>query len=239
MLHQEESSCNNFVLQDSYPVCMLVSMRKETKPAQPTRIVTAAQRLQFVVRFAQMDLDTLRPGDWLNLRDDLRAFFLGSWYKHDLGSDSLPPLAAGDVFVHPTARPFPEEYPEEEFRTLQSETYKILRQAIPLEGEMYGTPPPVVPQPVAIDGPISLTVPHLDGLIPAKGRHMLVAEGSTRDMFLLLTFLLLAKESTARIRRCPECDSLFYRAKTYCSRTCANRVATRKWRERQESAATS
>src|SRR5262245_9598072 len=35
---------------------------------------TADDRLTFAVRFAQMDLDHLRAGDWLNLRDDADTF---------------------------------------------------------------------------------------------------------------------------------------------------------------------
>lgn len=34
-----------------------------------------SKQLQFAVRFAQSDLQTFRPGDWLNLRDDVIGFF--------------------------------------------------------------------------------------------------------------------------------------------------------------------
>ena len=38
-------------------------------------IMNAGERVEFAVRFAAMDLETLRPGDKLNLQDDLREFF--------------------------------------------------------------------------------------------------------------------------------------------------------------------
>jgi hypothetical protein len=38
----------------------------------------AAERLKFAVQFAPLDLDRLRPGDWMNLRDDLGQFIFGA-----------------------------------------------------------------------------------------------------------------------------------------------------------------
>jgi len=55
-------------------------------------------------------------------------------------------------------------------------------------------------------------------------------------MFLLTPLFLLNQESLDRIRRCPECPTIFYRVQKqkYCSRACTNRANVRTWRQREE-----
>src|SRR2546428_4319884 len=89
---------------------------------------TDAEQLQFVIRFAQMDLDTLRPSGWLKLREDLHAFIWGKLYGLDLSVDYWP-MAGGDVFLNADP-PYPREYPEDAFRVLQEETRYILHSMI-------------------------------------------------------------------------------------------------------------
>src|SRR5215471_1040577 len=92
---------------------------------------TAAERLQFVIRFAQMDLDALRPGDWLNLRDDFLTFFGRRGQRE--------PLAGrGGILTSPLDHPLPEEYSEENFRALQAEVHHILSCLVPPTGEGIG-----------------------------------------------------------------------------------------------------
>ena len=178
---------------------------------------TDAERLQFVIRFAQMDLDTLRPGDWLNLRDDLGSFLTGSLYGHEYYAGDTP--IGGDVEVCPMDPPYPLEYPEDAFRELQQETRYILRTMVVDSRAGHS-----VWDPISLQA--RLATPSLDGLIPATGQHLLIAEGATRDMFLLLLFVLLARGSTARILHCPDCSTIFYRVgkQLYCSRTCSNQT---------------
>jgi uncharacterized C2H2 Zn-finger protein len=76
-------------------------------------------------------------------------------------------------------------------------------------------------------------------LNPPEGkedRHFVIAEGSTRDTFLLRLSLLLGARDAPRLLRCPECGTIFFRRKNqaYCARSCVNRVTQRRWRERQE-----
>src|SRR5262249_34527937 len=130
---------------------------------------TDAERLQFVIRFAQMDLDTLRPGDWLNLRDDLGAFLTGSLYGQEYYADDTP--TGGDVEVRPMDPPYPAEYPEDAFRELQEETLHILQTMVvaPRAGRSVWAPISIQAQ---------LATPSLDGLIHATGQHLLIAEGA-------------------------------------------------------------
>src|SRR5215216_1413967 len=77
---------------------------------------TVTEGLQFILRFAQMDLDAFRPGDWLNVRDDLSDFLhMAAW------TGSVKP-----VFQHP----WPGELPEADLRALQSEILTMLRDLL-------------------------------------------------------------------------------------------------------------
>jgi hypothetical protein len=198
----------------------------------PRRLSSPAQRLQFVVQFAQMDLATLRPGDWLNLRDDLAAFLHGPWYGLDVTREPLPLDDA--LLVRPTAPPYPDTYPEEAFQQLQAETRTLLYDMVLGTRDRTSAPLRLLPLQV------HLGAPSLDGLVPVSGQHALVAEGSTRDVFLLLVFMLLKQVGSKRIVRCPECGTIFYRHgnQDYCSRPCVNRVSQRLWRHRHDAAST-
>jgi hypothetical protein len=185
-------------------------------------MMTDTERLQFVIRFAQMDLDTLRPGDWLNLKDDVGWFLTGSVFGHNYPDDEP---VGGDMEIRPLDPPYLEDYPQEAFRVLQEETLHILKYMIIERGAW-------APIPIQI----RLAAPSLDGLIPVTGQHLLIAEGPTRDAFLLRMLMLMARHPTNRIRRCPECDAIFYRVgkQQYCSRVCVNRATVRTWRQRAE-----
>src|SRR5262245_52193143 len=84
--------------------------------------ITASERLQFAIRFAfRTDLNNLRPGDLLNLRDDL-AIFLGCKSGQ---SDTL--RGKGGIVATPLAHPLPAEFSEADFRSLQEEVGQILQ----------------------------------------------------------------------------------------------------------------
>jgi len=72
---------------------------------------TAQDRLKFAVEFAEKDLRTLRPGDLLNMRDDLMAFLLGTSTIKEKGG----------ILAMPLKPPFPQDYEVEDFEQLQLE----------------------------------------------------------------------------------------------------------------------
>jgi hypothetical protein len=187
-------------------------------------MVNATQRLQFVVRFVQLDLDTLRPGDWLNLQWELRDFLLPT--HQDLGVRGL--------HTFPVDPPVPEEYSRADFRALQAEARELLAMVIDSRDDAR------IWRRIPIDH-IRIAAPHVLGPPDRKqGRHFLCVQGPTRDMFLLRLLFLLCELNTAVLLRCPECNTIFLRKRNqeYCSRTCVNRVSQRRWRERQDAAAT-
>jgi hypothetical protein len=188
---------------------------------------TAKERLEFAIRLTQMDLDRLRPGDWLNLRDDLEAF-LGKLLLEWLVSQEDPaaPLAAiGNIVGTPTEAPYPEEYGVDDFRVLQQETKRLLTHMLD-QREGAGVSSSQARIPVCFNLLNFGYVPSL------AGRNMLEASGTTRNTFLVVLYFLLSREPTDRILRCPECQTIFYRIRKqqYCSRPCVHRAAVRKWR---------
>lgn len=178
--------------------------------------ITAAKRLQFAIRFAQMNLDALRPGDWLNLRDDL-AIFLGCKSGHGYTIEDK-----GGIATAPLAHPLPQEFSEEDFRALQKDVEVIVNSLVH-EG-MLST------QAIEIHAYYSLFNSSRANF------HVLIAHGATRDMFLLTLFFLLNQEPLDRIKRCPECHVIFYRIRKqqYCARACTNRATVRAWRQRED-----
>jgi hypothetical protein len=187
-----------------------------------------AKRLKFAIQFAAMDLDSMRPGDWLNLKDDLAAF-LGLTRGKPRGIS-----ARGAVQVIHKGKPdpdeyakddfrCPDEYTEDDFRLLQQET-NVLLQSLVWEGGLSA-------DYLKIQAELGILT-----LLGMEGAYVHVARGATRDMFLLSLWLLIREEGVDRIRRCPECNKMFYRVakQQYCTRACTNRANVRAWRQREE-----
>jgi hypothetical protein len=190
-------------------------------------MITAAERLQFAVDFTRLDLTALRPGDWLNLRDDFLEFFGVRGHQHadpfkGANLSTVGGIIVSPICFDPAAR---QEDTPEDFEALQKEVSDILY---------------TLTEPLHI-GPLELT-----RIVPTslcirtcfqrvQGKNYLVAEGRTRDLFLfILNDLLLYHADT--ILRCPECNRIFYRVRKqeYCERACTNRANVRTWRQREE-----
>ncbi|HEV8642369.1 MAG TPA: hypothetical protein VGV13_14835 [Methylomirabilota bacterium] len=91
---------------------------------------TLRERLEWAIRFAERDLDRFRPGDWLNLRDDLTAFL--------------------EAKGAPIPFPSPKELPESALRDLQEDVRALLGQVAPAR--------PLKWRMVEIKGPLLLNV---------------------------------------------------------------------------------
>jgi hypothetical protein len=209
---------------------MLVSMKQKTKTQEPTprafaHRISRADRLQFVVRFAQLDLTTLRRGDWLNLREEMEWFLIGIRYEpgFDFGTDEIP-VQAGDLVVHPDDPPTSDAFTPEACAQLQADLRTLLSGLAPAPG--------VVPGQTS-----SLPFHGAWSIVEGRpGQPVVVAVGATRDLFLFQVMMLLKDEHPHPIRRCAECGALFYGHgnQDYCSRPCVNRVSQRRWRARRE-----
>jgi hypothetical protein len=201
----------------------------------------ATERLKFAVQFAQLDLDRLRPGDWMNLRDDLEQFIYGSHEQRtqalkELGEVVKRSLHDRDLIHREMLRrfrecyhlesPHPHEYPEDAFRALQEDVRRLLRGLV---GSREKRGAAITPISVAVDLTI-FVVPRMEG---TPERRMQVPIGPTRDVFLWILSHLLDKGPMDAIRQCPECDTIFCRVRKqqYCSKRCVARASMRKWRQ--------
>jgi hypothetical protein len=127
----------------------------------------------------------------------------------------------GGIVATPLAHPLPDEYSEDDFRTLQTHARSVLHDAT---------------QSVLPLGPGIELSGYLMLLRASEGEWgHIMAQGTTYDMFLLTLMFLINQEPSGRLKRCPECGAAFYRIKKqkYCSRVCANRVSMRSWREQR------
>jgi hypothetical protein len=185
------------------------------------------RRLQFVARFAQLDLRRLRQGDWLNLREDVAWFLSGVWYgpDFDFGRDAIP-TAHGDIMAHPDNGPTPQGLSQAEFFQLQADTRALLADLLEAPGTRSIS---AAPLPIQARLRVVETQPE---------QKALVAAGTTHDLFLLLIYMLLWQEQRLALARCPACGTIFYknRNQEYCSRACTNRVSQRLWQARHAAA---
>lgn len=182
---------------------------------------TAAERLDFVLRFVNMDLEHLRQGDWLNLREDFAAF---------IGEHKSDEMAVvGPVCATPW--PPSRDFSSADFQSLQAETQKLLTRL--RGGDSEHKVGRVSPNSLALSVgllPVVSEAPKPSGV----GRSALLwLSGPPRDLFLMLIACLFAFESTAGVAQCPECKRFLLRSKKrqYCSARCQSRAYMRRYRQ--------
>jgi hypothetical protein len=169
-----------------------------------TAIEDAGQELlRFAVRFAETDLETLRPGDWMNLRDELKAVV-------------APAIPMPGVLVSPIEI---QELTDDFVKALREDFRRLLAPVA--DGQLQpasGTARRAREETVRI-GEMGI------GVRPDGAIYM---SGAPRDVALMKLVYRVALNTEA-VRRCPECGRLFYRVRRqlYCSRVCVSRVNKR------------
>jgi hypothetical protein len=170
------------------------------------RMSTLEQRLRFAIEFSRMDLDTIRPGDSMNLREDLYLFAF-----------ARERFVPGNVFADSDEFGSIRELSIEDLKHLQIEARHALGECATVRVHTFS-------QPVTICLGISKT--------RIIRRNVLHVAGNPRDCFLTVLYFLLSQEPVGRIRVCPGCGEIFYKVKKqkYCSRRCGNRAYMREYR---------
>ena len=183
---------------------------------------TAEERIKFAVDLAAKNLDSLRDGDWLNLKQELGVFLHGE-RGFPQTRDSL-----GGIIVSAIERPLAQDYTREDFLKLQEEIRKFL---MPLARS--GTLGKASPARVQEIRPAPITLEW--SIVPAGNQAQIVASGSVRDCCLTRRLFLLAGRPSGKILICPACTSVFFKEgkMVYCSRRCANRMAARQFQKRK------
>ena len=201
-------------------------------------------RLQFVLRFVQLDLVTLDDAAWYALQDELVAFlvhgtaqrladpeseagvdqYLPRNVRLGFGLEPGPPVRVD--LTHATCAILRDEdfpVPDAEIRVIQAASKQMLEDA---------RMPRVFPGGAWEPGPMRISHRQASG----AGGTIRYLEASPRDAFLFVLSEILMHEAIDRIQRCPDCRTLFYRLgkQKYCSTPCTNRAGVRHWRQRQE-----
>ena len=171
--------------------------------------------LQFLVGFVQMDLESLRPGDFLNLQDDFRKFMDSS-------------AGRGDVLVSVEGLKF-EGYSQAEFRDLQKAAKPLLLQSATEPDEVWRDEEPW--RTLGRIGFIPVSVKF--HVIRHPGDFALFAvAGKLRDLFLIKVVFLLSRSPIKPILECPECGKIFYRTdkrQKFCQRRCSNLAGAKRY----------
>jgi hypothetical protein len=187
-------------------------------------------RLPFAIRFANLDLEGLRRGDWFNLFDDV-IDFVGFRTGRTIDEARRQARRVG-VSPWPGSGSFSEKINQGTIRTLQSEVRQLLHGEMDfqenLDAKQRGESP-------AREAPPQIPEIHIKYWVSWERDQdedaALFHDGSLRDLFLSTLVFLLVRD-VAHVRRCPECRTIFYRVRKqrYCTRTCTNRANMRDWR---------
>ncbi len=182
------------------------------------------ENVKWALRFAELDLEKLRPGDRLNLLFELHEFFV------------LPDALR--LGVTPYSLPLPESVTPEhwgEIRQLQEKVRGLFGGLVQTK-QQWGVSLPEIPLREMKVG--SYLHPPLANPDPAveHGKAQLSFSAPWQDAFLLLLTFCVWQANLDNLVTCPECETLFLRNRRqrYCSRTCTNRATLRAWRKEPE-----
>lgn len=192
---------------------------------------TSDDATRWLIRFAQLDLNSLSEGQWSDLSAEIHAF-----------TKRGPPLRVGRAVAHIGAVfqwriPRAEEVDPKTHRSLitidsirpsREQTIFLQKWAhFILDGLVTGA-----------SGSIAIGALHLD-ILPQepsfKTSPLRIRTHTAKDAFGFHFAHLLA-DHYERLRRCGECQTLFLadrRNQRFCTTRCLTRVTQRRWRERQ------
>ena len=190
------------------------------------------ERIRFVIRFTEMDLSRLRPGDILNLRDDLAAF-LGPGFREvqALSSEELLLSIQNEAawLLDTLVATVHLEGSGDRSRLWQGskETRPTVGQVGPTgEGET------LIILPVQTIK--SLTFHRLD-----SGEVRLTVGADVREKFLSTLLLSLVRSDPTFLRRCAagDCKRIFlaeHGRQEFCSPQCSRRTRVLRFRAAQQ-----
>jgi len=174
--------------------------------------MTNEQRIEFAVNFAFSDPAEIRAGDWMNCREDLKAFLGQDFVEAD---EEL--LELGIFRPWPVPRDWPEPS-QEVLEKIQADMRTLFQFVV-------GGP-----------GRVKIELEH----IIIRHRTMKVPyiqrSGTLRDCVLGLLIQLLEVQSIDSVSQCPQCKRFFYRRgkMVFCSRKCTNNAMVQRKRKRDE-----
>jgi hypothetical protein len=185
------------------------------------------ERLQLALDFARMDLDELREGDWLNLREDLETFILGTRAKDRSLWGRVTPETR-PIRTAALRQPTPREMSREAFQALQAEVRKMLEVWAPRDEAL---------RQLTTVGSVTVRLGvHPELTFERRGVVTLNDSAPVAALAILGSLLIALPDNI--LLRCPECDAVFYRNRhqVYCTRKCVNRANARDLRRAKKAA---
>jgi len=189
------------------------------------------KRMPFVVRFARMTLDHLRPGDWTNLKEDLMDFLV--WFSVQEAEITPEKVAA-----------------------IRKEVVQVLYDIVGTPRQVGTDSTPVSREAVRVFKRLPARKARIlkigDGLVfqydvetvqsvafdcSTPGDLRLGITANLRDSFLFALGATLSKEGVAFLRQCPTCTQPFYAEharQRFCSPRCATKDRVRRFRGQEE-----
>jgi hypothetical protein len=203
-----------------------------------------ASQLKWVLAFAQQDIGGLEESEWRNLEEGLQ-FFCGTcaaftlkeiWKNYPIVPDATlgtkwergrlkVPLSRGDLKnMHRTLNEaleslYPKKFPSAEEKCHPRWPLPVTIKKIELVGRVNKPPKRVGNRLVA-------------GTVVRAHIHRSYVVGWP-DLFWF-AFAEYMETFSTDLRRCTECQTLYVKQKRqeYCSKTCSQRVRTRRWKEK-------
>lgn len=200
---------------------------------------TDLERLNFVLQLAKMNLDTLREGDKLNVRDDVIAFLewpphvdASRWLQQNLDLSHiremqddtryiLQGLAAGLLWFKNKGEP-------------DLQHWKAIPREIPKGLFLISSTDASNGQPLRHRALVDVTgTIALDFLEPGSLQANLIGSPDIRTAFRLKLVSAFAAVGVPALRLCPECSLVFvaeHGKRQFCSDRCKGRVTDREYR---------
>jgi len=209
----------------------LERLREEELKADARIGWTSDDATRWLIRFAQLDLNTLSEGQWSDLTAEIHAF-----------TKRGPPLKAGRSVTHIGAV-FQWRIPRVEDADPKTQRSRITIDTIRPSREQtthLQTWAHFILDGLVTGGSASVVIGalHLD-ILPHepsfKTSPLRIRTHTAKDAFGFHFAHLLA-DHYERLRRCGECQTLFLadrRNQRFCTTRCLTRVTQRRWRERQ------
>lgn len=179
---------------------------------------TIEDRLRFAIRFCQEDLNRMRAGDQINLREELSFFMYGAPMSASVATPSGV-IAFDEIEI--------SQLSNEELSKLQKEVYEVLNCAASWGKAI---------NPRSVIKPDSPLPRHHISVDLDLRQDLIGVHGSSRDCLLFILYRLLVQEpgTVRRISLCPGCGRIFYKIKRqkYCSQRCSNRMYMQEYRSK-------
>jgi hypothetical protein len=177
--------------------------------------------VDFLVRFASAELDSYRPGDWLNLREELETFTDTTYSTFPLALNVSPD----------EERPIQELLDDQFCRNAQQTAIRLLGGFVrnPTLYTVEGAGVVFLPSLEAHSLlRVVVKVHKQEDLPPVQ----VTLWADLMTVFELRAVLVLGSPAALeRLRGCPECGAVFLRVRKqrYCSRKCVNKANMRTW----------